>query len=71
MYESKAIEKINYFYEELGRLEESLDWLEEKIESTSSEEDLLYLYTQVSEEQKKHELLTREFMAHLAILSQQ
>ena len=40
-------------------------------EVTTSEEDLLYLYTQVVEEQKKHELLTREFMAHLAILSQQ
>lgn len=71
MYESKAIEKINYFYEELDRLNQSLDWLEEKIESTASEEDLLYLYTQVIEEQKKHDLLNREFMAHLAILSQQ
>lgn len=71
MYESKVIEKINYFYEELDSLNQSLDWLEKKIEATTSEEDLLYLYTQVVEEQKKHELLTREFMAHLAILSQQ
>ena len=47
------IKKINYFYEELGRLEESLTWLEEKIESTTSEKDLFYLYKQIQEEKRK------------------
>jgi hypothetical protein len=65
------IKKINYFYEELGRLEESLTWLEEKIESTTSEKDLFYLYKQIQEEKRKQEILDREFMALLAELSQQ
>ena len=50
------IKKINYFYEELGRLEESLTWLEEKIESTTSEKDLFYLYKQIQEEKRKQEI---------------
>lgn len=71
MYESNTIKKINYFYEELDRLEESLSWLEEKIEKCTSEEDSAYLYSQVVSEKKKYEILNREFMAHLAELSQQ
>ncbi len=71
MYEFKAIEKINYFYEELDRLEESLDWLEKKVEETESEKDLQYLYIQILEERRKHDILNREFMAHIATMSQQ
>jgi hypothetical protein len=71
MYESNTIKKINYFYDELDRLEESLSWLEHKIEHCTSEEDSKYLYSQVVDEKKKYEILNREFMAHLAILSQQ
>jgi len=71
MYESNTIKKINYFYDELDRLEESLSWLEHKIEHCKSEEDSKYLYSQVVDEKKKYEILNREFMAHLAILSQQ
>lgn len=65
------IEKINYFYEELDRLEESLSWLEEKVSATESEEDLQYLYIQVLEERRRHDILNREFMAHIATMSQQ
>jgi len=65
------IQKINQFYEELDRLEESLSWLEEKIAVTESEKDLQYLYVQILEEKRKHEILNREFMAHLAIMSQE
>lgn len=71
MYESNTIKKINYFYDELDRLEESLSWLEEKIESCTSDEDSAYLYSQVVSEKKKYEILNREFMTHLAELSQQ
>lgn len=66
----KGIEKINYFYEELDRLDESLSWLEEKISTTESDEDLRYLYIQILEEQRKHEILTRDFLAHIAEMSQ-
>jgi hypothetical protein len=48
-----------------------LSWLEHKIEHCTSEEDSKYLYSQVVDEKKKYEILNREFMAHLAILSQQ
>jgi len=65
------IQKINYFYEELDSLEKSLSWLEEKIAVTESEKDLQYLYIQVLEEKRRHEILNREFMAHLAIMSQE
>ena len=71
MYESNTIKKINYFYDELDSLEESLSWLEEKIENCTSDEDSAYLYSQVVSEKKKYEILNREFMAHLAELSQQ
>jgi len=67
----KMIQKINYFYEELDSLEKSLSWLEEKIAVTESEKDLQYLYIQVLEEKRRHEILNREFMAHLAIMSQE
>ena len=68
---SKMIEKINYFYEELDRLEESLDWLEKKVAETESEKDLQYLYIQILEEKRRHDTLNRDFMAHLAEMSQQ
>jgi hypothetical protein len=71
MFTFNTIEKINYFYEELDRLEESLDWLEKKVVTTESEKDLQYLYVQILEEKRRHDILNREFMAHLAILSQQ
>jgi hypothetical protein len=48
-----------------------LSWLEHKIEHCKSEEDSKYLYSQVVDEKKKYEILNREFMAHLAELSQQ
>ena len=64
------IEKINYFYEELDRLEESLSWLEEKVSLTESEKDLRYLYIQIGEEQRKHEILTRQFFSLIAEMSQ-
>ena len=69
MSESNTIQKINYFYEELDRLDESLSWLEDKISSTDSEKDLQYLYVQLLEESRKQEILSREFLTLIAEMS--
>lgn len=45
------MEKIKYFKEHMARFDESLDWIQDKIEKCDSEEEMNYFIRQLEEEQ--------------------